>query len=185
MMLGSFLRSFAVVILLAAAPSQTLAQTKGSSGPGGPSGPGTLDSDQPIDISADNLEVQQDKNLAIFTGNVIAVQGRIKLRAEQLRVWYRPSSEKPDGGARGGGTIIRIDAINKVFVSSATETAQGDLGIYEVADQRLTLTGTVILTRGGNVLRGKKLVMNMATGQSRISGGRVHGRFVPPKRKSN
>ena len=34
-------------------------------------------SDQPIDINADKLEIQQDKNLAIFTGNVIAEQGLI------------------------------------------------------------------------------------------------------------
>lgn len=182
MNLCSLLRSFAVVIMFSAAPSQTLAQSQGPSG--GPSGAGTLDSDQPIDISADNLEVRQDKNLAIFTGNVIAVQGGIKLRAEQLRVWYRPSSAKANSGGKGESTIIRIDAINKVFVSTETETAQGDLGIYDVADQLLTLTGTVILTRGESVLRGKKLVMNMATGQSRISGGRVHGRFVPPKRTS-
>lgn len=172
-----------MVAVSATAPGQ--AQTKGQTGAGTAR---SVDADQPIDINADNLEIQQDKNLAIFTGNVIAVQGRIKLRAEQLRVWYRPSSEKSnsgDGNGSGGGdsTIIRIDAIDNVFVSSATETAQGDLGIYEVAEQRLTLTGTVILTRGENVLRGKKLVMNMATGQSRISGGRVHGRFVPPKRK--
>ena len=146
----------------------------------GQSQPVTSDADQPIDINADNLEVQQDKNLAVFSGNVIAVQGRIKLRAEQLKVWSRPADSAASGG--GSGTIIRIDAIDKVFVSSPAETAQGDIGIYEVADQRLTLTGTVVLTRGQNVLRGNKLVMNMATGQSQISGGRVHGRFVPPKR---
>ena len=144
---------------------------------------GSLDTDQPIDINADNLEIQQNKNLAIFSGNVIAVQGRIKLRAEQLRVWYRAASDGGPGKGGAGGTIIRIDAINNVFVSSPTETAQGDIGIYEVGEQRLTLTGTVVLTRGENVLRGKKLIMNMATGQSRVSGGRVHGRFVPPKRK--
>jgi lipopolysaccharide export system protein LptA len=151
----------------------------------GQSRPATPDADQPIDINADNLEVQQDKNLAIFSGNVIAVQGRIKLRAEQLRVWYRTSADGGSGANAGNnGTIIRIDAIEQVFVSSATETAQGDIGIYEVADQRLTLTGAVVLTRGENVPRGNKLVMNLATGQSQISGGRVHGRFVPPKRKA-
>ena len=66
MSLCSLLRSFAVVIMFSAAPSKTLAQSQGPSG--GPSGAGTLESDQPIDISADNLEVRQDKNLAIFTG---------------------------------------------------------------------------------------------------------------------
>ncbi|MBT3534085.1 MAG: hypothetical protein HN478_09405 [Rhodospirillaceae bacterium] len=146
---------------------------------------GSIDTDQPIDINADNLEIRQEQSLAIFTGNVIATQGRIKLRAEQLKVWYRQASDKSAANAaNSGSTIIRIDAIDKVFVSSASETAQGDMGIYDVAEQRLTLTGTVILTRGQNVLRGKKLVMDMATGRSQISGGRVHGRFVPPKRKS-
>ena len=139
---------------------------------------------QPIDINADQLEIQQDSNLAIFKGNVIAEQGHIKLRAEQLQVWYKQSSENSSqDDIMAGGTIIRIDAIDNVFVSSASETAKGDFGVYEIAKQRLTLTGNVILTRGENVLRGKKLVMNMATGQSQLSGGRVHGHFVPPKRK--
>ena len=140
--------------------------------------------DQPIDINADQLEIQQDKNLAILSGNVIAEQGHIKLRAELLKVWYKhKQSSKPSSqdDIMAGGAIIRIDAIDQVFVSSATETAKGDLGIYEVTKQRLTLTGTVILTRGENVLRGKKLVMNMATGRSQLSGGRVHGRFVSQK----
>ena len=148
--------------------------------------PGGLDTDQPIDINADDLEVQQDKNLAIFSGNVVAVQGRIELRAGQLKVWYRPATDTAAKGAGGAsGTIIRIDAIDQVLVSSATEQAKGDIGIYEVEEQRLTLTGKVILTRGQDVLRGNKLVMNLATGQSRISGGRVHGRFVPQKRNKN
>ena len=148
------------------------------------SAPPGLSSDQPIDINADRLEIQQDKNLAIFSGNVVAEQGTIKLRAAQLKVWYRsPSVKSSANHLTSGSTIIRIVAIDQVFVSSATETARGDLGIYEVGKQLLTLTGTVILTRGENVLRGNKLVMNIATGQSQFSGGRVHGRFVPPKRE--
>jgi lipopolysaccharide export system protein LptA len=167
--------AFSIMLPIGVAYGQSQVQSQDKSG--------VVDAEQPIDISADNLEVQQDKNLAIFSGNVIAVQGQIKLRAVTLRVWYRQAGQAaPDGGSVGG-TIIRIDAIDKVFVSSASETAQGDLGIYDVPEQRLTLTGAVVLTRGQNVLRGNKLVMNMATGQSRISGGRVHGRFVPPKRK--
>ena len=43
---------------------------------------------QPIEIEADNLEIQQDKQLAIFAGNVRAVQGTLRLRAQILRVHY-------------------------------------------------------------------------------------------------
>ena len=177
-------RHYALTLILAAvfwalAPTLPLGVAQGQNQPP------ALDSDQPININADDLEVLQDQSLAIFSGNVVAVQGRIELRAEQLQVWYRPASDSGSNKAgSANSTIIRIDAIDKVQVSSATETANGDMGVYDVAEQRLTLTGAVVLTRGQDVLRGSKLVMNLATGQSLISGGRVHGRFVPPKRKN-
>jgi lipopolysaccharide export system protein LptA len=147
------------------------------------------DTDQPIKIDADSLEVQQAKNLAIFKGNVEAVQGRINIRANEIRVWYQGKDDKKAGkpAAAGdpasGSTIIRIDAIGKVFVSSPDETAQGDLGVYDVPGKRITLTGNVVLTRGENVIRGEKLILNIATGRSEIHGGkrRVHGIFQPPK----
>jgi lipopolysaccharide export system protein LptA len=145
-----------------------------------------LDSDQPIEINADSLEVQQEKQLAIFRGNVDATQGRIKLRADELQVHYR-DAQGGKSGAGGGeglsGSITRIDAVGNVFIWSPTETAQGDTGTYDVTEKQITLTGDVVLTRGENVLRGKRLVMNTATGVSKVDagGGRVKGLFVPPK----
>jgi len=137
------------------------------------------DADQPIEINADNLEVRQDQNLAIFSGNVDATQGRIKLQADELKVWYRPGGSE---AADAGGTITRIDANGNVFVSSPEETAKGDVGVYDVPAKQITLTGAVVLTRGDNVIRGNRLVLNMANGRSEIQGGgnRVRGLFVPP-----
>lgn len=142
------------------------------------------DGEQPIEINADSLEVRQDDRIAVFRGNVDAVQGQVRLRADELKVHYRAGA----GGQRGGvdGTIERIDATGNVFVSSPGETAQGDSGVYDVARREITLTGKVVLTRGQNVIRGRRLVLNMTTGQSRIDGGgaqgRVRGLFVPPKK---
>src|SRR3546814_16295581 len=44
---------------------------------------------QPININSDTLEVQQDKQLAIFRGKVDAVQGDTRLRSDELYVYYR------------------------------------------------------------------------------------------------
>lgn len=148
--------------------------------------------DLPIQIDADSLEVQQDKQLAVFRGDVDARQGDIRLRAQELKVWYSSGGE---GGAQAGetaadvgGSIVRIDARGQVFVSSPEETARGDLGVYDVASREITLTGDVVLTRGENVIRGQKLVMDMDTGLSRMQGGadggRVRGLFTPPKKDS-
>jgi lipopolysaccharide export system protein LptA len=146
-----------------------------------------LDTDTPIEISADALEVRQEAHIAVFRGNVDARQGNLRLHADSLTVHYRP-----EGGAGAANAISRIDAEGSVFVSSPRETAQGARGVYDVERSIITLTDDVVLTRGENVVRGRRLVMNLTTGQSRIEGGspavgttgsdgRVHGIFVPQK----
>ncbi|MCH8188279.1 MAG: lipopolysaccharide transport periplasmic protein LptA [Proteobacteria bacterium] len=140
---------------------------------------------QPIEIEADNLEIQQDKQLAIFAGNVRAVQGTLRLRAQILRVHYL-SRENRTGE---GQSIAKIDAIGKVVFSSETETAQGDEGVYDVTAGIVTLTGDVVLTRGESVIRGRRIILNLETGLSTVEsgndrtggGGRVRGLFVPQR----
>ena len=142
------------------------------------------DSSQPIEITADELEVQQEKQLATFTGNVQAIQGEIRLQAASLQVSYRAQ----DADADVGGAISRIIATGEVFFSSPGQTAQGDSGIYDVDKNLVTLEGKVVLTREDNVIKGNRLVLNVATGRSKVSGapsgsgGRVRGLFVPNKK---
>jgi len=142
------------------------------------------DASLPIEIAADTLEVRQDQNLAIFSGNVQAQQGAIRLKAEMLQVHYRPQQ----GEASVQGAISRIDAKGKVFFSSPGQTAQGDSGVYDVDKSLITMLGNVVLTRDNNVIRGNRLLLNLATGRSKVegivgkSGGRVRGLFVPNKK---
>jgi lipopolysaccharide export system protein LptA len=147
-----------------------------------------LNTDNPIEITADSLEVKQDQNIAIFRGNVDALQGEMHLRADELTVHYRSA----EGGGSGVNAISRIDAAGSVFITSSRETAQGEVGVYDVENSLITLTENVVLTRGENVIRGNRLVLNLSTGQSRVdggvgatrSGGRVRSLFVP-KRPTN
>ncbi|TNE33574.1 MAG: lipopolysaccharide transport periplasmic protein LptA [Alphaproteobacteria bacterium] len=151
---------------------------------------GGLDSDKPIEITADSLEVHQAKQQAIFEGNVQAVQGNIRLRANKLVVHYtdKTSTKKQDGPT----DIRRIDASGKVFLASPRETAQGDTGVYDVVNKRIDLQGNVVLTQGKNVLRGDKMTLDLVSGKSRVEGGpetgtadggRVKGIFVPEKKE--
>ncbi len=144
------------------------------------------DTNQPIEINADSLEVDQEKRIATFRGNVVAIQGDIRLRADTLRVHYR---EGEDRGDEVGATIARIDAFGNVFMSSPSETAQGEDGVYDVENRVITLLGSVVPTRGENVIRGHRLVLDLATGRSRVDGGatggeRVRALFVPAKKEA-
>jgi lipopolysaccharide export system protein LptA len=146
------------------------------------------DSSLPIEITADSLEVLRDQRVATFTGNVDAVQGDLVLTADRLRIHY--SGDDAGAAAGTGGSIRRIEAFGKVFITSPRETAQGEVGVYDVADETITLEGDVVLTRERNVIEGERLELDLATGRSRMLAGvpsdeggqppeRVRAIFVP------
>jgi lipopolysaccharide export system protein LptA len=125
------------------------------------------DTSLPIEITADQLEVAQKERVATFTGNVDAVQGEMVLSADQLRVFYYGDGqdERPPGTS---GSIRRIEAEGNVFLSSPRETAQGKVGVYDVAGNQLTLEGAVVLTQDDNVVKGERLEIDLVSGRSRV-----------------
>ncbi len=154
------------------------------------------DPDAPIEIEADTLEVEQNAQTATFIGNVVAVQGAIRLRADRLIVTYarKDGSTPTDADAGGGTEITRIDAKSNVHVMSEDDqSASGDWAIYMVANSNITMGDAVILRQGENVIRGQKLNIDLNSGQARVEGGvtatdtenpgsgRVKGLFQAPQ----
>ncbi|GLS18191.1 hypothetical protein GCM10007874_12070 [Labrys miyagiensis] len=54
-------------------------------------------SDKPVNITADQLEMHNDEQKAIFTGNVVATQGDSVLNSDELTVFYE-AANPPNGG---------------------------------------------------------------------------------------
>jgi lipopolysaccharide export system protein LptA len=140
------------------------------------------DSDAPVDVAADRIEVQDRADRAIFAGNVKVRQASLTMDTERLTVAYSSS---------GGVQIRRLDAAGGVVVTSPSEAARGDFGIYDLERKLITLVGGVQLTREGSRVNGSRLVIDLNTGRAVIdgggpgigqSGGRVTGRFTVPKR---
>jgi lipopolysaccharide export system protein LptA len=142
-----------------------------------------LNSNAPVDISSDRIEVQERADRAIFAGNVVARQDELTLATERLTVAYSTAN---------GIDINRLDAAGGVVVRSPSETARGNFGIYDLDRRLITLIGDVQLTRQGNQVNGQRLVIDLTTGRAAIdggapgvaqSGGRVTGRFTVPQRR--
>lgn len=138
----------------------------------------------PIEISADDLVLDQEKSLATFTGNVQAVQDKYTLKSTKMVVHYLPKQQQ-----KTGNSISKIEVFGNVELVSPGEKALGDNGVYDVASSQLQLNGNVKLSKNNNMVQGSKLVYNLETGQSILSGGnatqkgeaggRVKGVFVP------
>lgn len=154
--------------------------------------------DEPINIEADALEVDDKKKVATFKGNVVARQGGFSLKAKELAVHYTgaPGGEvasantgetKTDAGG-DNASIKRIEATGKVLVTTKDDqTATSEWANFEVAKQLVTIGGNVVLSQGENVLRGDRLVIDLTTGKSRFdvageSGKqRIRGLFQPKR----
>lgn len=144
-----------------------------------------FDTSQPFEINADALEVQRNKNRAIFAGNVAARQGDLLLRADQLSVDYGKGGKV----MKGTPEISQLEARGAVHLVSPTETVSGDWAVYDVPRRIITVGGDVVLTRGENILQGQKLTFNLLTGESRLESaasatsktphGRVRAVFNP------
>lgn len=154
---------------------------------------GHHDSNAPVDVDADRIEVQDRADRAIFSGNVRARQADMTLTAQRLTVAY---SKAPAAGGGNSTQIDRMDATGNVVVVTPTERATGNIAIYDLNRKLITMLGNVVLTRGGNVVRGGRAVLdlnsNHATvdgssvggGTSAAPGGRVSGRFTVPQKSS-
>lgn len=145
--------------------------------------------DAPVDVTADRIEVQDRSDRAMFVGNVHVRQANMTLDTERLTIAY---SGGPGSG--DGVQIRRLDAAGGVTVTSPSERASGDFGIYDLDRKLITLIGNVRLTRQNNIVSGARLVIDLDSGRAVIdggppgvnqSGGRVTGHFTVPQRKRN
>jgi len=148
------------------------------------------DTDAPVDVAADRIEVQDRVDRAIFSGNVTVRQAQLRLDAARITVAY---------SSAGGIQIERIDASGGVFLRSPSETARGQYAIYDIDRRLITLVGGVTLTRGASHVSGGRLVLDLDSGRAVMDGGgppspdapagttappagRVTGTFTVPQR---
>jgi lipopolysaccharide export system protein LptA len=144
----------------------------------------SLNRDKPVKIQAASLEVRDKDKVATFSGDVHVVQGDTDLRCKTLVVYYEDGSAKTglaaaQPGPGGGGQIRRMEASGGVVVNQKEQVATGDRGEFDMRTNTVTLIGNVVVTKGQDVLKGQRLIVNLASGVSRMEsgGGRVEGLF--------
>jgi len=171
--------AFAVSGMAVQAHAAQAAQAQGS-GRGGVFGSGN----GPIDITADQLEVIDAENRAIWRGSVEAIQGGNRMRSPSLTVYFARSGTNNSAPGAGWGAIQRMEAEGPVFYVTPQQNARGDHAVYDAASNTIVMTGKVVLVQDKNVVQGDRLVIDTTTNHATLSttsGGRerVRGVFYP------
>lgn len=120
------------------------------------------DTSLPVEVTSEELSVDQSTGVAIFTGNVVVTQGEMKLAAPRLSVEYSQGEE---------GRIERAHATGGVTLVNASEAAEADEAVYTVGTGSVLMTGDVLLTQGRTTLAGDRLTIDLDTGSGQMRGG--------------
>lgn len=104
----------------------------------------------PVDITADNgIEWRQNEQVVIARGNARALRDGTTVEAQRLLARYRPAAgaaaQQPaqpgETPLNGGNEIWRMEAEGAVRIFTATDTATGDRGVYDIDQAVLVMTG--------------------------------------------
>jgi lipopolysaccharide export system protein LptA len=138
----AFLATFSLVAMFVASPgpAQTQDQEK--------------ESEPQIEVEADDgIEWQRDKKVVVARGNAHAVRGTFDVRADMLSAHYRDDDD-------GNAEIWLLEADGNVVITSPTETAYGQKGVYDVDEEVLVLSGgdkVRLLSEGTEITAEKQL----------------------------
>ena len=120
----------------------------------------TADREQPIEISADQLAINDETGVTEFSGMVEILQGDLSVNADFVQATYTP----------GSGAIQTLLATGEVILRSGEDEAKADRAEYTVDSSQIIMTGNVFVRQAGNNLSAERAEINLETGAATLSG---------------
>ena len=114
----------------------------------------------PVEVTADNLTVDQESGTAVFAGDVVIGQGDLRISAAEVQVFYDEST----------GDITRLTGSGGVIFVTATEAAEAQRADYDLAAGTLVMSGDVLLTQGASALSAERMTVDLNSGTARMEG---------------
>lgn len=118
------------------------------------------ESSLPVEVTSDNLNVNQDDGTAIFTGNVLIGQGEMRLSAPRVLVVYNQDQSR----------IKRLEATGGVTLVSGEDAAEAKQADYNMDNGVIEMEGDVLLVQGPQALTGDRMYVDTRAGTARVSG---------------
>jgi lipopolysaccharide transport protein LptA len=142
---------------------------------------------QPVDVTADNLYVNDATHNATFMGGVIATRGDTRLKTPEMRITYEGQGAQALAGStdepREQGHLSRLVATSGCVLTIGTDRRiTSDSADFDAKADTALFTGNVLINQQRNVLQGQRLFIDRKAGKSRLDtpteGGQPAGRIA-------
>ena len=114
----------------------------------------------PVEITANNLSINQSSNSAIFEGTAYVGQGSLRLSADKIVVNYNQDT----------GKVTSVEATGKVIFTNGEDIAEAETAIYKIDSGLLSMSGNVLLVQGKSTISGNYLDMDILKNIATLSG---------------
>jgi len=129
------------------------------------------DAQQPIEIEADTLLVKDKENTSTYTGNVRLNQGSLKIRCEQLVLYFSEDKELVLMKMAGTPATFRLLDDHQQELRGKAEQME-----YRVSESFLMLVGNAMFTHAGDTIESNQIQVDTTSGSVEAGGSKSNDR---------
>jgi lipopolysaccharide export system protein LptA len=135
---------------------------------------GGFNKQDPIYITSDRMEADRQKNVVVYTGQVVATQADMTLRSDKLTTYFDPELAQIKEAIAEG---------KQVRMTQGDRIAIGTKAVFDGVAQTITMTGNPIVRQGNSEVAGCKIIYSMVEDRVVVESGkecpRVTGVIFP------
>ncbi len=128
--------------------------------------------ESPIYIEADHMASTEKNNAVLFTGDVDAKQGDLRIRSDKMTVYY--TDNKDQGGEKPASATQQVEKLicdGNVEITRDDWLGTSDKMTYLSEQRQVVLTGNAKAWQNQNMVGGEKIIYYMDEGRSEVVGG--------------
>lgn len=153
---------------------QKAEQQKGDAKKKSQAGGAGFNKQDPIYITSDRMEADRQKNVLVYIGQVVAIQGDMTLRSDKLTTYFDPDLQQIKQAIAEG---------KQVRMTQGDRTATGTRAVYDGVLQTITMTGSPVVRQANSEISGSKIIYFMVEDKVVVESGkdvdRVRGTIFP------
>ncbi len=120
----------------------------------------------PITVEADHMTSLQDKNSVLFKGNVDAKQNDVRIRSDNMTVYYTAEEE----GKKQ--EVERLECTGNVEITKGGWLGTGKTMNYLEKDRKVILSGDAKAWQDANLVTGETIIYYLDEGRSEVVAGK-------------
>jgi lipopolysaccharide export system protein LptA len=146
-----------------AAGAEEAAAAKGEAKKKSQSGGFGASKQEPIYITSDRMEVDRQKNVLVYIGQVVAIQADMTLRSDKLTTYFDPDLQQIKQAIAEG---------KQVRMTQGDRLAIGTKAVFDGVAQTMTMTGNPIVRQGNSEVSGERIIYFMVEDRIVVENGK-------------